>query len=52
MIDDIKRKDFIAVATLLPALLLQDDLTGLIGNRFATATPFMNLLCRAIGLPY
>jgi len=52
LIEDIKRKDFIGVTPLLPELLLQDDLTGLIGNQFVAAAPFMNLLCSAVGLPY
>jgi uncharacterized protein (TIGR02453 family) len=52
MIEDLKRKDFIGVAPLLPELILQDDLTGLISSYFEAATPFMQQLCRAVGVPY
>jgi len=52
MIEDLKRKDFIAIAPLMPELILQDDLVGLIGSYFETATPLMQQLCRAVGVKY
>jgi uncharacterized protein (TIGR02453 family) len=52
MIEDLKRKDFIGIAPLMPELILQDDLTGLISSYFETAKPFMQQLCRATGVPY
>ncbi|MCF7821551.1 MAG: DUF2461 domain-containing protein [Mariprofundaceae bacterium] len=52
MIEDLKRKDFIGIAPLMPELLLQDDLTGLISSYFETAKPFMQQLCRAVGVQY
>jgi len=52
LIDDIKRKDFIGIAPLMPELILQDDLIGLIASYFETATPLMRELCRAVGVPY
>jgi hypothetical protein len=52
MIEDLKRKDFIGVAPLMPELILQDDLVGLISSYFETATPFMQQLCRAVGVTY
>ncbi|MDT8376999.1 MAG: DUF2461 domain-containing protein [Mariprofundaceae bacterium] len=52
MIEDLKRKDFIGIAPLMPELLLQDDLVGLISSYFETATPFMQQLCRAVGVQY
>ena len=52
LIEDIKRKDFIGIAPLMPELILQDDLTGLIGSYFKTATPLMSELCRAVGVPW
>jgi len=52
LIEDIKRKDFIGIAPLMPELILQDDLTGLIAGYFETATPFMRELCRAVGVSY
>jgi len=51
-IEDLKRKDFIAIAPLVPELILQDDLVGLIGSYFETAQPLMQQLCRAIGVRY
>ncbi|MDX8398547.1 MAG: DUF2461 domain-containing protein [Mariprofundaceae bacterium] len=52
MIEDLKRKDFIALAPLMPELILQDDLVGLISSYFETAMPLMQQLCRAIGVKY
>jgi len=52
MIEDLKRKDFIGIAPLMPELILQDDLTGLISSYFETAKPFMQQLCRAVGVQY
>jgi len=52
MIEDLKRKDFIGIAPLMPELILQDDLTGLISGYFETATPLMRELCRAVGVSY
>jgi len=52
LIEDIRRKDFIGIAPLMPELILQDDLTGLIGGYFETAVPLMRELCRAVGVPY
>jgi len=52
MIDDLKRKDFIGIAPLMPELILQDDLVGLVSSYFETARPFMQQLCRATGVPY
>ena len=52
MIEDLKRKDFIAIAPLMPELILQDDLVGLIGSYFETATPLMQQLCRAVSVKY
>ncbi len=52
MIEDLKRKDFIAIAPLMPELILQDDLVGLIGSYFETAQPLMQQLCRAVSVKY
>ena len=52
MIDELKRKDFIGIAPLMPELILQDDLVGLIASYFETAQPLMQQLCRAIGVRY
>lgn len=52
MIEDLKRKDFIAIAPLVPELILEDDLVGFIASYFETAQPMMQQLCRAIGIKY
>lgn len=52
LIGEIKRKDFIAIAPLVPELMLEPDLPQLIGGYFAVTVPLMRELCRAIGLPY
>ncbi len=52
LIEDIKRKDFIGIAPLMPELILQDDLTGLVSGYFEAATPLMKELCRAVGVVY
>ncbi|MDQ6960151.1 MAG: DUF2461 domain-containing protein [Mariprofundaceae bacterium] len=52
LIEELKRKDFIAIAPLLPELMLEDDLEGFIGGYFGLAVPLMEQLCRAIGIPF
>ena len=52
LIDEIKRKDFIAIAPLVPELMLEADLPALIGGYFEVSVPLMQQLCRAIGVPY
>jgi len=52
MIEEIKRKDFIGIAPLVPELMLEPDLPALIGGYFDVAVPLMRELCRAIGAPY
>jgi len=52
LIEEIKRKDFIGIAPLVPELMLEPDLAALIGGYFAAAVPLMQQLCRAIGVPY
>lgn len=52
LIGEIKRKDFIAIAPLVPELMLEADLPSLIGGYFEVAVPLMRQLCRAIGVPY
>ena len=51
-VEDLKRKDFIALAP-----LSFDDVTGaglvkLAGTRFAEAAPLMRFLCEALNVPY
>jgi len=52
MIEDLKRKDFIAIAPLIPELILEDDLVGFIASYFETAQPLMQQLCRALGCKF
>ena len=52
LIEELKRKDFIAIAPLMPELMLEDDLADFIGGYFERAIPLMEQLCRAIGIPF
>jgi len=52
LIDDLKRKDFIAMAELAPPLIEQEDFASIACDYFATATPLMRFLCRALQLPF
>jgi uncharacterized protein (TIGR02453 family) len=52
LIDDIKRKDFIATASFDDAELLRRDFVSRTAARFAAATPLMQFLCRAIGVNF
>lgn len=51
-IDDLKRKDFVALAEITKSEILRTDLVEFVANRFAAATPLVNYLCRAQGIQY
>jgi uncharacterized protein (TIGR02453 family) len=51
-IEDLKRKDFIAIAALSKAEVTVPGLVKLAGSRFATAAPFMKFLCEALEVAY
>jgi uncharacterized protein (TIGR02453 family) len=51
-IEDLKRKDFIAVAPLSIAEATGTGLVKLAGKRFAASAPYMAFLCEALGVPY
>lgn len=51
-IDDIKRKDFIAIAALDPASLFQPGLVERIADQFRRADGFMRFLCAAAGVRF
>ncbi|HZV55497.1 MAG TPA: DUF2461 domain-containing protein [Rhodocyclaceae bacterium] len=51
-IDDLKRKDFIALAPLSFDEATRPGLVKLAGTRFAVAVPFMGFLCEALGVAY
>ena len=50
-IDDIKRKDFVAVLQLAPGEVLGRGFVKLAARQFAKTAPFMGVLCRALDLP-
>ena len=51
-IGDLKRKDFIGLASLSQAEITGSGLVKLAGARFTTASPLMAFLCEAMGVPY
>ncbi len=51
-ITDLKRKDFIALASLSRVEVTGAGLVKLAGKRFAETAPFMKFLCEALGVPY
>ena len=51
-IEDLKRKDFIALAGLDDAEIVATDLQRKVTARFAAATPYMRFLCRALDLQF
>ncbi len=52
MVEDLKRKDFIAMAPLGQAEVLSADLLPLVVERFREAEPLMRFLCGAMGLRF
>ncbi len=51
-IEDIKRKDFVAIAPLSISEVTGAGLVKLAGKRFAASVPFMGFLCEALAVPY
>ena len=51
-LDDLKRKDFIAVSPITPDEVMSEGLVKLTGARFAAAEQFMSFLCAALEIPY
>ena len=51
-IEDLKRKDFIGLASLSPEEVTGPGLVKLAVSRFSTAAPFMKFLCDAQGVQY
>ena len=51
-IEDLKRKDFIAVCNLDRAQALQPTFPTLLAKHFTKATPFMRFLCQAVEVPF
>ena len=52
LIDDIKRKDFIAVKNLTIEHALQPKFQQQVETAFKATTPYMRFLCKAVGVPY
>ena len=52
MIEDLKRKDFIALAHIAPELCWEEDFADIAVDYFKLATPLMQQLCRAIRVPF
>jgi len=52
LIEDLKRKDFIAVEPLAEREIISTGLRDGIAQSFQAAAPFMRFLCRALELPY
>jgi uncharacterized protein (TIGR02453 family) len=51
-IEDLKRKDFVGIAPLSADEVVGQHLVGLVGARFAAASPFIRFLCAALDLRY
>ncbi len=51
-IDDLKRKDFVAVASLSKAEVISDDFVKLTAQRFSEAVPLMKFLCKALEVQF
>ncbi|MCL2658227.1 MAG: DUF2461 domain-containing protein [Betaproteobacteria bacterium] len=51
-IDDLRRKDFIALASLSAEEVTTRDFAKLAGRRFAETAPLMSFLCGALGVAY
>jgi hypothetical protein len=51
-LEDLRRKDFIALASLSVDDVTSPRLLELTGSRFASAAPLMRFLCEALRVPY
>jgi len=52
MIEDLRRKSFIAIQDLAPDLITSRQLKKEIMKRYALATPYMRFLCNALEVPF
>lgn len=52
LIEDIKRKSFIAVETMAPKACLSPQFQRTVESSFQAAEPFMRFLCKAVGVPF
>ncbi len=51
-VEDLKRTDFIATASIDDDELFRKDFAARIAKKFEAATPLMRFLCRAVGVPF
>lgn len=51
-LEDLKRKDFVGMASLTAGEVTGGDLVKLAGDRFAATVPFMQFLCEALNVQY
>ncbi|MDQ6989062.1 MAG: DUF2461 domain-containing protein [Mariprofundaceae bacterium] len=52
MIEDLKRKDFIAIAPIAPELCFEADFADIVSDYFKLGVPLMQELCRAVRIPF
>jgi len=52
LLNDLKRKDFIGIASLPPGLVEQQDFSAIACDYFTAGAPFMRFLCAALRLPF
>jgi uncharacterized protein (DUF2461 family) len=52
MIEDLKRKDFIAVCNLLDREVTRADLVKIVGERFGRTRDFLGWLAEAVEMPF
>jgi uncharacterized protein (TIGR02453 family) len=52
LVEDLKRKDFIGVATIPDRAITSDDLLGTFAGMCRAAGGFMRFLCNAVGVPF
>jgi uncharacterized protein (TIGR02453 family) len=52
LVEDLKRKDFIGLASLSQATITSADLREQVVEQFRAAAPFMHFLCQAMGLRF
>lgn len=52
MIDELKRKNFIAIAGITFELVLEEDFTDIVMGCFELGTPYVKELCRSVRIPF
>ena len=52
LIEDLRRKDFIAMRNLSENEVMADDFIDKVASVFSTSRPYMKFLCEALSLPF